>query len=83
MNKKNPYYFLGAAILCFLLVLPAGCSKNEEPQVEEKGRIDKMTDQAAETAVKKIRTPMDKARATGNLGDERQEEMDKVMQEQR
>ena len=41
-----------------------------------------MTDQAAETAVKKIRTPIDKARATQNLGDERVEEMDKALQKQ-
>ena len=82
MNKRYFYYFLGAALFSFLLVLPAGCSKNDEQQVEEKGRIEKMTDQAAETAVKKIRTPMDKARATQNLGDKRLEEMDKALQKQ-
>ncbi len=82
MNKKQLYHFLGAVTISFLLVLPAGCSKKEEQQAEEKGRIEKMTDQAAETAVKKIRTPMDKARATQNLGDDRLEEMDKALQKQ-
>jgi hypothetical protein len=41
-----------------------------------------MTDQAAETAVKKIRTPIDKARTTQNIGDDRVEEMDKAIQKQ-
>ena len=82
MNRRILYHFLAAVTVSLLLVLPAGCSKNEEQQAEEKGRIDKMTDQAAEAAVKKIRTPMDKARATQNLGDERLEEMDKALQKQ-
>ena len=61
----------------------AGCSKQEEEQaVEEKGSIEKMTDEAADKAVKKIRTPIDKARGTSNLGDERLEEMDKALQKQ-
>ena len=82
MNKKPFYYFLRAAAVSCLLVLPAGCSKNEAQQAEEKGSIEKMTDRAAETAVKKIRTPMDKARATQNLGDDRLEAMDKALQKQ-
>ena len=69
-------------LMCCLLTIPAGCSKSGEQQVEEKGAIEKMTDEAAETAVKKIRTPMDKARATQNLGDDRLEEMDKALQQQ-
>lgn len=82
MNKNFYGYLLGAATISFLLVLPVGCSKNEENQAEEKGRIEKMTDQAAENAVKKIRTPQDKARATQRLGDDRLEEMDKALQKQ-
>jgi PBP1b-binding outer membrane lipoprotein LpoB len=82
MSKKSIYHFIDAVLVIFLLVLFAGCSKNEDSQVEEKGRIDKMTDQAAETAVKKIRTPKDKARATQSLGDDRLEEMDKALQKQ-
>jgi hypothetical protein len=82
MYKKLFYYFLGAVSVSFLLVLHGGCSQNEVEQTGEQGRIEKMTDQAAETAVKKIRTPMDKARATQNLGDERVEKMDKALQKQ-
>jgi len=83
MSKKISFYhFICAVFITCLLVLPAGCSKNEEPQVEEKGTIEKMTDQAAETAVKKIRTPIDKARDTQSLGDDRVEEMDKALEKQ-
>ena len=82
MHKKSFCHVLGAVSVSFLLILGSGCSSSEEQQVEEKGRIDKMTDQAAETAVKKIRTPMDKARATQDLGDKRLEEMDKALQKQ-
>ena len=82
MNKRSLNYFFGAVSVIFLLVLPAGCSKNEDHEAEEKGSIEKMTDQAAETAVKKIRTPKDKARATQSLGDDRLEKMDKALQKQ-
>jgi len=82
MTEKKMYHFLVALALGILLVLPLGCSKTGEQQAEEKGTIEKMTDQAAETAVKKIRTPQDKARATQSLGDERLEEMDKALQKQ-
>lgn len=82
MSKKTFKHILGAAVLSFLLVLPAGCTKNDEQQSDEKGRIEKMTDQAADTTVKKIRTPLDKARATQNIGDDRLEEMDKALQKQ-
>lgn len=82
MVKRLFHYGLSTAVICLLLIGPAGCSKNGEQQTEEKGRIDKMTDQAAETAVKKIRTPQEKARATQDLGEKRMEEIDKVLQKQ-
>lgn len=83
MKKRLLHSGLSLAFAGFLLLLPAGCStEGEQQQAEEKGRVEKMTDQAAETAVKKIRTPMDKARETQNLGDKRTEEIDKLMQKQ-
>jgi hypothetical protein len=76
-------YFLLAAVLLSISIAFTGCSKHEDEQVvEEKGAIDKMTDEAADKAVKKIRTPINKARGTSNLGDERLEEMDKALQKQ-
>ena len=82
MNKRSQRYFWGVVMLSVLLVIGAGCSKNEEQQPEGKDSIEKITDEAAEAAVKKIRTPQDKARATRNLGDDRLEAMDKALQKQ-
>ena len=85
IHKKYLYYFLGVAAIGFVWVSQAGCTKNNEQQVgevEEKGRIEQMTDETAEKAVRKIRTPMDKARNTQNLGDERLESIDKALQQQ-
>ena len=74
--------FISPLLASFLLILPAGCANDREQQAEEKGRIEKMTDQAAETAVNKIRTPQNKARDTQSLGDKRLEEMDRALQKQ-
>ena len=82
---RSALHLLSAVLLAFVLILPAACTKNDEQQSDiskEKSTIDQMTDQAAEKAVKKIRTPLDKARATKDLGDDRLEEMDKAVQEQ-
>jgi len=75
-------YFLLAVVVLSVSITFTGCSKQEEQVVEEKGRIEKMTDETADKAVKKIRTPIDKARGTSNLGDERLNEMDKALQKQ-
>lgn len=82
MNKRQRSHFFSAVTLSVLLVMGVGCSKNEEQKDEGKGRIEQVTDEAAETAVKEIRTPIEKARATQNLGDDRLEEMDKALQKQ-
>jgi hypothetical protein len=44
--------------------------------------VEKLTDRAAATAVKKIRTPLDKARTAADLGEERAEEMDRAVRQQ-
>lgn len=75
----------GSAALVCVLVFAAGCTKVADQQAEEteeKGRIEQMTDEAADTAVKKIRTPINKARATKDYGNDRMEAIDKVMQKQ-
>jgi hypothetical protein len=77
-------HFLGVAALGLVLIVSSGCTKNDEQQAddEEKGRIEQMTDQAAEKMEKKIQTPLDKARSTKDLGDDRLETMDKALQQQ-
>ena len=85
IHKKSLYRFLGTVTLGAILIFQAGCTKNDEQQageIEEKGRIEQMTDQTAEKAVSKIRTPIDKAHATQELGDDRMESMDKALQQQ-
>ncbi len=85
INKKSFYFFVGSVFLAFTFIFQAGCTKNDEQQaevIEEKGKIEQMTDQAAETAVKKIRTPINKARATKDLGGDRLDAMDKALQQQ-
>ena len=84
-NKRSLYQVFAVTVIVFGLVLQAGCAKNDEQQAEEseeKGRIEQMTDRTAEKAVKKIRTPIDKARTTQELGDDRMESMDKALQQQ-
>ena len=83
MFKRLYSYIICAAVLVLLPSLQTGCSKSgDDQQTEEKSGIERMTDQAAETVEKKIRTPMDKARSTRNLGDERVEQTDRALQKQ-
>ncbi|MFC1837680.1 hypothetical protein ACFLYW_03265 [Thermodesulfobacteriota bacterium] len=84
-SKKKFIHAVGVAVVGFCLIFSTGCSKNKEEQTaekEEKGRIDQMTDEAADKAVRKIRTPIDKARTTQDFGDDRLESMDKLLQQQ-
>ena len=70
------------ASLCLLFFLAAGCSQNSDGEAGGKGRGEKLTDRAAKKAVKKIRTPQDKARAAAGLGEERAAEMDRAVRQQ-
>ena len=51
------------------------------PEQAEK-KVDEITTKAADTVVKKVRTPLNKARGTRDLGDERTDAIDKAMQGQ-
>ena len=67
-----------------LVVVSVGlcaCSKKEEGEPEQKGAIEKMTDEVAHTAVKKIRTPIDQARSAKAIEEERAKAMDEALQE--
>jgi len=84
-NKISLSHVFAVTAIVFVIVFQIGCTKNDEQQaeeIEEKGRIEQMTDQTAEKAVSKIRTPIDKAHATQELGDDRMESMDKALQQQ-
>jgi PBP1b-binding outer membrane lipoprotein LpoB len=61
----------------------AACSQDEPvvtDQVAEE--VDRINTKNADTMVKKIKTPIDKARYTQNLGDERTRAIDEAMQNQ-
>jgi hypothetical protein len=59
----------------------SACSKKEEGE-PEKGAIEKMTDEVAHTAVKKIRTPIDQAHSARAVEEERVKAMDEALKDQ-
>ncbi len=56
------------------------CSKEESPMEKVSEKVDQINTENADAAVKAINTPIDKARATQNLGDQRTEGVDQAMQ---
>lgn len=72
------------ALLILAPLLFTACSneKAADNDQEETGAIDRLTTEAADTAVKKIRTPLDKARATQNLGEDRTKAIDQATEGQ-
>ncbi|MDF1577730.1 MAG: hypothetical protein P1P81_04705 [Desulfobulbales bacterium] len=79
MNKST------AAILMLLFAafMLTGCSSDEESITEKAAsKIDEINTRNADAMVKKIKTPIDKARLTRDLGDQRLKEMEKALAEQ-
>lgn len=64
-----------AVVLLFFCIGLSACSKEEEAE-PEKGKIEQMTDEAADAIVKRIRTPLDKARSTKEAEDARVRALD-------
>lgn len=77
MKRLLAHVILGVSI--FSLCFPA-CSKKEEAK-QEKGKIEQMTDEAAEVIVTKIRTPMDRARSVKEQEVDRAQAMDEAIDE--
>jgi len=74
---------LAILALVLLTLVFTGCSKEEESNSEKaSNKIDEINTRNADAIVKKIKSPIDKARATKDLGDKRMEEMDKALSEQ-
>ncbi|MDY6953422.1 MAG: hypothetical protein SWE60_18075 [Thermodesulfobacteriota bacterium] len=67
------------------LVLCTGfyaCSEDKEaPEAPEKGRIEKMTDEAAAVAVDRIQRPMERARSLDEMARQRVRGMDEAADE--
>ena len=76
-----------ALLMCFgtaffvLCTAVVGCSKDESAE-RETGRIEKMTDHAADIAVGKIRTPIDQARSAKDMEEARMRSIDESLKRQ-
>jgi hypothetical protein len=73
---KKSYIYFATVSFIFCLTLST-CSKGKDAE-SEKGAIDKITERAAETATKKIKTPIDKARSVQEKEEERMKAMDEA-----
>jgi len=74
MKKILPLVLLALAVGC------TACSKEESPIEKVSAKVDKFNTENADKAVQAIKTPINKARATQSLGDERTEGIDQAMQ---
>ena len=70
------------AILLATLLFTACAKEEESVTAKTPSKIDEFNKRNADAMVKKIRTPINKARLTRNLGDKRMEEMDRALQNQ-
>ena len=77
MKRHCIYLIIASVIFCLSF---SACSKAKDEE-SGKGAIDKITDRAAESAVKKIKTPIDKARAIQEKEGERTNAMDEALKE--
>jgi len=83
------FFWIVAAVMVGLTMV--ACSSPEEGTAPEpaapeqaepqKSAVRRFTDETAVKIERKISTPIDKARATRDLGDERTEAMDQALQE--
>ena len=74
---KNIRYLLALLTVVFLFT---ACSGEDSATEKASKQVDQVTTKAADKAVKKIRTPINKARITKDLGDERMKAMDEALQ---
>jgi hypothetical protein len=78
MTKKLMTY---SAIIFFVACagLLACSNSNEAQSASQKGAIEKMTDKAAQNAINRIRTPLDKARTVADQEEGRFTDMDESL----
>jgi hypothetical protein len=77
MMQKSLIIFLAVVFLAGM----TGCSSPPDTG-REKSAIDKTTDQVAAKVVRKISTPLNRAKATQRLGEDRLKAMDKALHQQ-
>ena len=76
--KKTLGFILIVLLLAGVSVL--GCSDDKDSR-SPKGKIETFTHETAQKAVRKMRTPIDKARAVKDLAEKRSLEMEKDIEE--
>ncbi len=77
MKKLCMYLIIASFVFCLSF---AACSKAKDAE-SGKGAIDKITDRAAESATKTIKTPINKARTAQEKESERTKAMDESLKE--
>ncbi|NTV14311.1 MAG: hypothetical protein HGA96_10345 [Desulfobulbaceae bacterium] len=70
---------LPLALLALTVSLTA-CSQEESPIEKVSQKVDQINSDNAEKVVKEIKSPLNKARATQNLGQDRSEGIDQAME---
>lgn len=78
MKRLMTYLSIVSVVFCITF---SACTKKEEVE-PEKGKIDKMTDEAADAIVQKIRTPINQARSAKDTGEERLKAFDEELKDQ-
>ena len=77
MKKIVIYLAIALFLSCTILF---ACSRNEDVE-PEKGKIEKMTDHAADVIVEKIKTPIERARSAKDMEKERMRGIDETLKE--
>ncbi len=67
-------------VLLSTVFMLAACSGENSITEKASKQVDKVTTKAADKAVKKIRTPINKAKMTKNLGNDRMKAMDNALE---
>jgi len=75
-------FMLVLAILLAALLFRVYSKDEESISDKASKKVDEITTEAADTVVKKVRTPLNKARGTKDVGDERTDAIDRAMREQ-
>ena len=70
------------AILLAAMLYQQFDQKEESLPEQAEKKVDEITTEAADTVVRKVRTPIDKAKGTRDFGGERTDAIDKAMQGQ-
>jgi len=77
MKKIVTYLAIALFLSCAIFF---ACSKKEDVE-SEKGKIEKMTDRAADVIVEKIKTPIERARSVKDMEEERMRGIDETLKE--